>query len=389
MIKKLRLLLTAILIASCDCSGSKTIEYKYCGLPCYPGDPDTLNVGVCKPGYYFCDVETGSDPVCVNYTLPSEEICDNIDNDCDGKIDNIKKNCSSACEVGEQLCVGGVWGACDAKQPADEICNGLDDDCDGTVDNPEKLPVQFCYDGPQQSLSYGECRPGIMACINGKYDNCIKQVLPTIEKCNFKDDDCDGIVDNGFSNKEVYNIVLLDISGSMIDYILDIRNAFSMWQTANPNSNQKFILIPIPHPADIRLSIPRVSLQASNISTFNNRLNQTQINNMVAEEAILDAARMIIDPADPLNLNIPENVEKRIIIFSDEEPQSYYNTFRMQPNELGEDFRDAQIPVYLFVIDTKWNVIAALSGGAGFTLQKDSYSLLNNLSMIIIESTCE
>jgi hypothetical protein len=174
----------------------------------------------------------------------------------------------------------------------------------------------------------------------------------------------------------------------MVDYILDIRNAFSMWQTANPNSNQKFILIPIPHPADIRLSTPRVLLQASNINTFNNTLNQTHINNVVAEEAILDAIRMIIDPLNPLNINIPENTEKRIIIFSDEEPQSYYNTYRMQPNELGEDLRDLKLPVYLFVIETKWNIMAALSGGAGFMLQKDAYSLFNNLTMILLESEC-
>ena len=389
MTKKIRLLLVAILFASCDCSGSRTTDYKYCGLPCYPGEPSTLNVGVCKPGYYFCDSETGADPVCMNYTLPSEEICDNLDNDCDGKTDNIKKNCSSVCETGEQTCKDGVWGACSARQASPELCNGLDDDCDGIIDNPDKLPVQFCYEGPQQTLSYGECRPGVMSCINGKYDTCIKQILPTIEKCNSKDDDCDGIIDNGFSNKEIYNIVLLDISGSMVDYILDIKNAFISWQSVNSSSNQKFILIAIPNPADIRLSIPRISSQASKIDIFNNRLNQTQINNDVAEEAILDALKMIIDPLDPLLLNISENAEKRIIIFSDEEPQRYYNTFRVEPNEIGEDYRDLNIPIYLFVKDTKWNIMAALTNGAGFSLDQNSYSLFNNLSIILVESNCE
>lgn len=388
MIKIFRLLFIALL-ASCDCSGSRTTDYKYCGLPCYPGDQNTLNVGVCKPGIYFCDSATGSDPVCINYVIPSEEICDNKDNDCDGKTDNIKKNCSSACEDGEQLCQDGVWGECNARQPTEELCNGLDDDCDGTVDNAEKVPVQICYDGSQQSLLYGECRPGIKTCINGKYDTCIKQVLPQREICNGKDDDCDGAVDNGFTGKESYNIILLDLSGSMVSYLPAIKDAFTYWQSINPNTNQKFILIPVPHPSDIRLSLPRIAVAASNVSSFVARLNQMQINDNVAEEAILDAAKMVIDPNDSLGMGIPQNASIRVIIFSDEEPQRYYFMSRTAPNELGEDYRDLGIPIYLFVLDTKWNVMAAVSGGAGFTLTNNSSVILNNLSAILVDSQCD
>lgn len=388
MTKIIRLLVIAIL-ASCDCSGSRTTDYRLCGLPCYPDDPNTLNVGVCKAGVYFCDVSVGADPVCVDYIGPSEEICDNKDNDCDGTTDNIKKNCSSVCEAGEQICQSGVWGQCDARQPSDELCNGLDDDCDGIVDNPEKTPVQICYDGPQQSLVYGECRPGIKTCISGKYDTCVKQVLPQREICNGKDDDCDGIIDNGFEGKETYNIIILDTSGSMASYLPAIKDAFIYLQSVNRNTSQKFILIGVPHPTDVNLTIPRIAIPANDLRSFVPLLNQIQINSGLPEEPILDALKLVIDPNDSMGLAIPEAANVRVVVFSDEEPQRYYYMSRTSPNELGEDYRDLGIPIYLFVLDTKWNVMAALSNGAGFTLSSSSATLLNNLSAILIDSECK
>jgi hypothetical protein len=52
-----------------------------------------------------------------------------------GCLNGETRACTSQCGSGQQSCIGGVWGACSAAQPAAEICNGIDDDCNGTVDD--------------------------------------------------------------------------------------------------------------------------------------------------------------------------------------------------------------------------------------------------------------
>ena len=43
----------------------------------------------------------------------------------------------------------------------------------------------------------GECQFGTATCTNGNWGQCIGAVYPSTEKCNYKDDDCDGTIDNG------------------------------------------------------------------------------------------------------------------------------------------------------------------------------------------------
>jgi Notch-like protein len=81
--------------------------------------------------------------VCTGQTLPAVETCNNIDDDCDGMVDDgIAESCYTGpagtsgvgiCRNGSRSCVGGVFGAlCPGEQvPRVEVCNGLDDDCDG------------------------------------------------------------------------------------------------------------------------------------------------------------------------------------------------------------------------------------------------------------------
>jgi len=94
-----------------------------------------------------------------------------------------------------------------------EVCNGIDDDCNFAADDNLTDPGlnQPCADGTPGKLCSGTqcdcnghpgpncaCAPGTLKCIGGGL-TCQLSTGPSPETCNVKDDDCDGRVDNGFT----------------------------------------------------------------------------------------------------------------------------------------------------------------------------------------------
>lgn len=76
--------------------------------------------------------------------IPSPEVCDGRDNDCDLVTDNnLEGWCTTICEQGQRRCENGQWTACSARQPTPETCNNIDDDCDGPAD--EGIVNAVCY----------------------------------------------------------------------------------------------------------------------------------------------------------------------------------------------------------------------------------------------------
>ena len=159
---------------------------------CYEGPAGTVGVGVCARGTATC--ADGSFGVCRNAVTPSNEQCNNLDDDCDGRVDEgVVRGCGmevGVCQRGTQTCERGRFGDCDDVTPADESCDGRDEDCDGMTD--ENL-VRSC------GLSVGRCQLGSERCSQGVFGACMGGVMPVAETCNNQDDDCDGRVDEEVS----------------------------------------------------------------------------------------------------------------------------------------------------------------------------------------------
>jgi hypothetical protein len=160
----------------------------------------------CGTGTEICDatgqwVGCDAPPVIV-------ETCNGIDDDCDGVTDEdaggqpLKRACTTACGSGVETCTGGTYKNCTAQVPVPEQCNNADDDCDGLVDEGPTggLLLQACYDGAPGTEGNGDCHPGLRTCLNGGiWGACEGQATPVPESCNGADDDCDGVVDEDAS----------------------------------------------------------------------------------------------------------------------------------------------------------------------------------------------
>jgi hypothetical protein len=156
----------------------------------------------------------------------ADEHCNDIDDDCDGEIDedgaldastwyqDYDSDGHAGGDVSVDSCEspGAGWEAaatdCDDREPtvypgADELCDGVDNDCDMLVDeDPVDAPSWY---GDADGDAYGDPATGTAACSqpggtvldSSDCDDTDAAVNPgATELCNGYDDDCDALVDD-------------------------------------------------------------------------------------------------------------------------------------------------------------------------------------------------
>ena len=182
-----------------DCDGQVDEDYGMQSSSCGRGACARTGTVSCVAGKVVDSCVAGAAPAA------DDDTCDGIDDDCDGDLDEDYPDKMSSCAAGACAskgvisCSGGkVVDSCSARAQVssdDATCNNVDEDCDGKVDEDYKSSATKC--------GVGACAAtGTTSCSKGKVvDSCkpAQKASNDDTSCNNVDDDCNGKVDDAFA----------------------------------------------------------------------------------------------------------------------------------------------------------------------------------------------
>ena len=199
-----------------DCDGSVDEEYVPTQITCGVGACQSEGLQLCQAGT-LVDECTPSDPA-----RADDPTCDGVDDDCDGESDEDFNTFAGdpcgqgVCEqVGTFICQEGqLVNACTPLEPttdldaADAVCDAIDDDCDGSIDEDFPIEATSCGIGVCAAVGELTCRDGAVI------DTCDPTTLvgEVIDDCDSLDNDCDGAADEDFTSQTI----LCDVETSCV-----------------------------------------------------------------------------------------------------------------------------------------------------------------------------
>ena len=174
-----------------NCPGGACVDIggsQVCGVDCATSE-DCAGDTVCFPSVRGEPLQT---PQC----LPETLACD-----CSEDNEGETRPCARADAEGRS-CTGVEtcdprlgWVGCDAPLPGPELCDGIDNDCNGAVDDGVEVGLACTRES-----AFGVCE-GISFC-DGEAGPTCRAPEPIAEVCDFRDNNCDGEVDEGFVDDE-------------------------------------------------------------------------------------------------------------------------------------------------------------------------------------------
>ncbi|MFN3199624.1 MAG: MopE-related protein [Bradymonadia bacterium] len=182
-----------------DCDGRVDEDFEITATIC--------GVGMCRAqGVLFCRNGQTVDNCVAGEPLAIDARCDGVDEDCDGAADEDHRPAVTACGTGacaaegQAVCVGGrlVDGCTPGAPDADTNCDGVDDDCDGLVDEGYVRRAVTCGEGICVARGVTTCVAGVERelCTPGR-------PAPSDDRCDGLDEDCDGRADEDVAEIEI------------------------------------------------------------------------------------------------------------------------------------------------------------------------------------------
>ena len=217
--------LSAFSVSALSCYeplGSSALVEKRSSLSGVCGDASSVEIRLLKSGEVEYTPIEGSTQVYEE----SESLCDGVDNDCDGIVDEVPGapdalKQSGVCAGLQQACDGsGGWTEPDYTSVdgyGDELCDGLDNDCDGSADEDVTSELADTQAGVC-SGAMKQCRDG--AWVEPDYALLSGYALND-SPCDGVDNDCDGRLDEGTADDEVCDGVDNDCDGSTDEGVLN------------------------------------------------------------------------------------------------------------------------------------------------------------------------